>query len=157
MTLFSRLPCGVAPDQQMRAVTEGSLDRITKKAIAEPSRRTRVNREHVAAVIREIENAKKFSMLRFWNNCGTPSCIAGHAAALAGWDPINDDDTARIAREYLGITARQGDALFYHVGASRKEALKTLRHLWNTGDVEWSPMQRFWAPLWRWATRRPRR
>ena len=82
-------------------------------------------------------------------NCGTTACIAGHALLLKG-DNINRliwTDAGVLmeeAREWLGLDHDQANVLFadrpYGVAMSSVNpgmALRTLRHLRETGVVNW--------------------
>ena len=77
--------------------------------------------------------------------CGTPSCIAGHAAFLSGlWGytpfPIEE------ARYWLGLSSNTARPLFapfpfveggLEYKPSPQDAAWTLRHLAETGEVRW--------------------
>lgn len=83
--------------------------------------------------------------------CGTVACIAGWATSLSTYErrhtplrvhEVTDFDI--IAQDYLGIERGQAEALFYGEGArhsldeiTAEEALGTLCHLAETGDVNW--------------------
>ena len=75
-------------------------------------------------------------------HCGTPACIAGHAAWLAGqW---SYEGTIEDAKEWLGITWDHANGLFDsapYVGEdltpTPQDAARTLRHLAETGEVDW--------------------
>ena len=79
-------------------------------------------------------------------NCGTPACIAGHAAYLAGrWECSDGIITA--AREWLGLQRPDAESasvlLFdshpFHPDETPtpQDAAVTLRHLAETGEVAW--------------------
>jgi hypothetical protein len=86
--------------------------------------------------------------------CGTAACLGGWTDALMGdgsaWS-ADEDQTA----ELLGLTPRQGQALFYPAPSRRfsrerggdlitgwlatnREAANVIDHLINTGKVNWS-------------------
>lgn len=81
--------------------------------------------------------------------CDTPACIAGWAYAMKN----NFDENLNwikfesgMSAEYLGLTSEQASELFYGRGfsaakrdieVSPEEAAKTLRHLAETGEVDW--------------------
>lgn len=75
------------------------------------------------------------------HGCGTVACIAGWACAVFGetFDPRFDR-----ARDILGLTAEQGEQLFFADGAldglqdiPKADAVAVLRHLAETGEVVW--------------------
>ena len=83
-----------------------------------------------------------------YNACGTPACIAGHAAHLAtppgGYQNINCWD---FAKDFLGLTGEQATDLFssfpyprqHDAPATVDEALAVLDNLIETGKVRWPP------------------
>lgn len=95
-----------------------------------------------------------FNMNRFVHHCGTPSCIAGWAAWEALQRPANIQETWREgeryrdvedeAREYLGIDAETAGRLFWGTDGiklepiTKEQAARVLRHLAQTGEVDWS-------------------
>lgn len=88
-----------------------------------------------------------FNMNCFTHSCGTPSCIAGFAAWEYNGRKINDsDETESKAREYLGLASYFGaKRLFFPTVSGREcasitpqEAAQVLRHLAETGEVDWS-------------------
>ena len=113
---------------------------------------------HLADVIERQPDAQAklgagFCMRKFFHECGTPACIAGWAHALFS-DPVDDalHFRASYSDEILGLSRRQGDLLFEpdnehaYFGAvygetgyvSAKRAAAVLRHLADTGEVDWS-------------------
>ena len=89
-------------------------------------------------------------------NCGTPSCIAGHAAYLAGYlkeyDRFEHDHPKwslfylGLARHWLGLNFSDSQHLFSAYPLEDEEwtptlqdAAWTLRHLAETGEVVWQP------------------
>lgn len=89
------------------------------------------------------------------NVCGTPSCIGGWSEAVMKFergDGINGGltrDQEGVA-EWLGLTYDQAEALFYPNSyaneegewvspfyASREDSVKHLRHIIETGEVNW--------------------
>ena len=83
------------------------------------------------------------------HHCGTPACIAGHAAALSqGGDWVSWNSSGEIALEatrWLGLTGEQSDGLFVgrpfiaeqEPGPTAADAAATLRHLAETGEMCW--------------------
>lgn len=79
---------------------------------------------------------------RSGHNCGTTACIAGWAVAVMNGGvipevgvPIQDD-----AEKYFGLNWTDGEDLFVNwVGKSPTpaEAVIVLRHLAETGEVDW--------------------
>ena len=77
--------------------------------------------------------------------CGTPACIAGHAAWLAGrWRDPEEPNVLFVARDWLGITTVETSSLFHQKPYGEgdwlpkpKDAAWTLRHLAETGEVVW--------------------
>jgi hypothetical protein len=102
--------------------------------------------------------AKRIGTDGFWDNgnvkptalatdCGTCGCIAGWAvAALKPNARIKVGDTTTIAAtaaKALGIDDTDAEALFepYDVASwgsiSRRQAIRVLEHLRDTGEVDW--------------------
>jgi hypothetical protein len=91
-----------------------------------------------------------FNMETYIHKCGTPSCIAGWAIFTFGGrsdlDCASDRDTEnRDAGELLGIGEEQSYALFQPLHLeiplrkiTPKQSAATLRHLAETGEVDWS-------------------
>ena len=104
-----------------------------------------MNRTNILQLANYIEQLepKEYDQSCFVHDCGTPACIAGHAIDLAGqwsynaavWDAV----------EWLGLDNDQGHALFDPIPLSpddkdptTQDAAATLRHLAETGEVDWS-------------------
>jgi len=104
----------------------------------------------------------KFNMDTFGesNECGTSACIAGWAAVLGTGKPLmirrtswGEDVTTHeygsigeYAGEWLGLDAITENDLFYGEGdgyvvnlndIDRAWAIRTLKHLLETGEVDW--------------------
>jgi hypothetical protein len=92
---------------------------------------------------------------RTGHKCGTSCCIAGWAFLVSeGREPTKDDarfgKVADVGAEFLGIGRRDvdnwelRDQLFYARGIvdrdsiSPKQAVSVLRHLADTGKVDWT-------------------
>ncbi len=114
-----------------------------------------MNKERILKVADAIENhhfkTLGFNMINYiseevpdrsGHDCGTTACIAGWVHALqkgikktlACKLPI-----AEYAQKYLGLNDRQAWALFMEctTNITDKEAVKVLRHLAETGNVNW--------------------
>ena len=104
-------------------------------------------------LIEAIGQSKTFDMSVYSHTGDTSGCIAGHAAALAGADlanysHLNLHDTARA---WLGLSEEQANTLFApveveadcaaretdHNFVTKRHALAVLRHLADTGNVDW--------------------
>lgn len=77
------------------------------------------------------------------HSCGTVACIAGYCAALRTGDA--NDAWVLSEAKFLGITYSKGEELFGCNMAERDrnkitsdQAVRTLRHLAATGEVDWS-------------------
>lgn len=96
------------------------------------------------------------------HHCGTVACIAGYAFAIkhprtsaakiraieerTGGD-ADDDPIVEEARDFLGITPDESEALFFPDAYDpdlilhnlpAEQAVAVLRHLAETGEVDWS-------------------
>ena len=109
-----------------------------------------MNKDNILKLAEHMESLKpgeydqRYLLHPLGPNCGTPACIGGHAAWLAGrWgDP--ETNALSTAREWLGITTEETSSLFlmqpYGEGdwsPKPKDAAWTLRHLAETGEVVW--------------------
>lgn len=92
---------------------------------------------------------------RSGHNCGTVACIAGHVwlrdhpeeprDMQPGLDETDEMTIAEYARGVLGLNEADGAALFLGQGIAEFQlrfitvvvAVKTLRHLADTGEVQW--------------------
>lgn len=83
--------------------------------------------------------------------CGTAACIAGYAAAVAGNNIEESEDSYLLARNFLDIDGSQALALFYpHSWRNKhghqknwddmkpRHAIRVLEHLSKTGEVDWT-------------------
>ena len=75
--------------------------------------------------------------------CGTVGCIAGHCVFLHYGQTKSNVDAFSIGMEFLDITEDQADELF-QVGEpfvegiiTLEQAIATLEHLKETGEVKW--------------------
>lgn len=81
-------------------------------------------------------------------HCETVGCIAGHAIALLDPDQFNNDGDCGVFSEamgLLGLTCKDAVALFepdsgrvHYDRVTAQVAAKVLRHLLDTGEVDWS-------------------
>ena len=81
-------------------------------------------------------------------HCGTPACIAGHAAYLSGMS-IYPGAGMFEAKAWLRLSSFQADCLFDSMpfgpfgtepdisAPTPQDAAATLRHLAETGEVDW--------------------
>ena len=114
----------------------------------------RVKSDRLRLLIGTIERqAEGFDMKFYANSCGTPGCIAGHAAHLAGvdLDTCSGATVHNNARAWLGLSEEQAGALFKPIGVeanycareehynfvTKRHALAVLRHFAATGKVDW--------------------
>lgn len=124
------------------------------------------NVKNIQRVIRSIEaeEALGFNMATYRDrvlpgvqedmsgrHCGTVACIAGHAVATLETANLTHpaDGYFETARKLLGLRTDEAAALFYGHGARRSldhitvaEALGTLCHLAETGQVDWGAGER---------------
>lgn len=87
-----------------------------------------------------------FSMANWSHDCGTPACIAGWAAYLAkGPGVLINHSCYDVAADFLDINVCLADELFEpRLGdvdlwdeIEPKHAAEVLRHLAQTGNVDW--------------------
>ncbi|MDB5531558.1 MAG: hypothetical protein JWR51_4661 [Devosia sp.] len=82
------------------------------------------------------------------HNCRTVACIAGWAARVATGHMIRDSYSEEVAAEFFGMDGENDDpaALFsprnidsdLWRSIDQQQAVLTLRHLAETGEVDWS-------------------
>ena len=131
-----------------------------------------MNRENVLKLADVVERSETFDMIVYWQvrphdarRCGTPACIAGHAAALFFEEHgryvqrhpdggIYASHTEQTAALFLGINGDRGqqielfcpryedascDAFPSEPGwISADRAAAVLRHFAETGEIDWS-------------------
>lgn len=79
-------------------------------------------------------------------HCGTVACIAGHASFASGAGRSDARTSAYgIGREFLEITDAQASKLFVWLphglslsDVTPEQAIRTLEHLRDTGEVDWT-------------------
>ena len=103
-----------------------------------------MNKEKIKKLIGVLDKSETYDQSMFSHECGTPACIAGHACAMEGIELDKaEEDIWIIAKEILGLTFKQSMYLFqaspYFTRrlVEKWEAIKTLQHLLETGDVVW--------------------
>jgi len=103
-----------------------------------------------------LEKEGGFNMENYFHRCGTPSCIAGWACAMAV-DEYGPELKAKakaayrgphiawsdwLPADYLGLDRDKSFHLFAPDGdwsrITPSQAAATLRHLAKTGEVDWS-------------------
>lgn len=104
-----------------------------------------MNKENLLRVAEAIERApdEAFDMSDYGHGCGTPACIAGFAAQIAGENPPHYVES--FAREVLDLTYRESEVLFCGQvsvslleGVSRFDAVALLRNAAKTGKIDWA-------------------
>lgn len=112
-----------------------------------------MNKENILKLAEHIEKLPpdRYRQLVF-SRCGLPQCIAGHALDLSGdwdWRVERWNEDKYLAQYWLGLSDVQADALFAGepVGMgwtepSVDDAASTLRHLAETGEVDWGRARR---------------
>ncbi len=111
---------------------------------------SRLNVENINIVADALERGSPELDLdqEYWaydSECGTSACIAGWTVFI--FEPaifsqyLDDDqsaDISEIATRYLGLDVEQTGRLFHFVfNSNPKIAARVLRHLAETGKVEW--------------------
>lgn len=121
--------------------------------------RAKLRKERLLALAKVIEQQPHvigpapggFSMAAFFHPCGAPSDIAGFAALLSCKGVLPPDfasgwDAMKLARDYLGLDAYEAEILFRPnervigetwLTITPAQAAQTLRHLAETGSVDW--------------------
>jgi hypothetical protein len=129
-----------------------------------------MNRDKVLMVADAIENATLakdigvgFNMRDFYDlrarcdqtghSCGTTACTAGWAWLMFkdkdSIDHTLPDEIELQAAELLGLTEAEADNLFFGVDCGKRltdittgDAIKVLRHLADTGEVDWTIIEK---------------
>ena len=114
-----------------------------------------MNKENVLALAERMEGLEEYddatnnrdnmySQREWVFGCGSPACIAGHAAAMLGTGIVTNSNADRMAMEFLGIDWHEAHDLFdsmpntyFENDPSPKDAACVLRHLAATGKVDW--------------------
>ena len=116
-----------------------------------------MNRENIKKLIGALEESKTYDQARWCHTCGSPACIAGHAAALAGATDMGNGRCAVDGRTvfiddtaigWTGLDNRQSADLFSPIPfgnlseATKADAIATLEHLLETGEVDWEAAEK---------------
>ena len=101
-----------------------------------------MNTENITKLIKFLSKSKTYNQSIFCLDCGTPCCIAGHTVAMKSEGNLVDMkyEIWSKAREILGLSFEQSQKLFrpcIPTNPTLRDALKTLRHLRDTGEVRW--------------------
>lgn len=117
-----------------------------------------VNVANIDKVIRAIKDEyNSFNMSTFFlgdddptNFCGTPMCIAGHAASIRYNEEGSEKSLYRIfcssgfddyVSDWLGVNSMQGIEMYFNCPMERRGdrdyAIAMLEHLKETGEVVW--------------------
>ena len=116
-----------------------------------------MNIDNIRKTIESLKASKTFNQAHFLHSCGTPSCIAGHAAADAGisykrvpGSNFNVAETIKTAAAvWFGIypDSEEANKLFFTIDpndivTTKEEAIAVLENFIETGRVEW---ERVWT------------
>ena len=108
-----------------------------------------MNKTNILKLADHIERLEpeEYDQRVFEHDCGTPACIAGHAAlcSMRGWGTLFKYHPTPIlsARKWLGLDSTQTSLLFaafplnVNANPTQQDAAATLRHLAETGEVVW--------------------
>ena len=111
-----------------------------------------MNRERILQLADYIEGSESYKQSSWFNSCGTPGCIAGHAVVMKekyeGFDKLYPNNPpkkhfAKTAQKFLDLSDKQSLYLFdgypFNFGyrPTGRDAAKTLRYLAETGEVFW--------------------
>ena len=108
-----------------------------------------MNIEQIDGLIEDLKASKTYDQTMYFNECGSPACIAGHILARNGYQYDSEvrNRIDEIAMELLGLPLEEADELFesrpyYSQGIHDYEptvddAIATLEHLKKTGEVLW--------------------
>ena len=103
-----------------------------------------MSNENILRLAAHMNNLKpeEYDQTSEEHSCGTPACIAGHAAYLAGQWGYGAPQP--FAKEWLDLSWRSAYDLFDPIpyGAANltptpQDAARTLRYLAETGKVDW--------------------
>ena len=107
-----------------------------------------MNKENILELAEHIErlDPEEYDQRVLAHDCGTPACIAGHAAYLLSGMSLYPSTGIIEAKAWLGLSSIEADCLFDSMpfGAepgisapTPQDAAATLRHLAETGEVDW--------------------
>ena len=111
-----------------------------------------MNKKRILELAEYIENSGTYDQAFYFHSCGTPGCIAGHAAAL--FKPENNSPYyihySEIGKKILGLNLVDSVELFdpepykdeldefnFYREPTAKDAAAVLRNLADTGIVNW--------------------
>lgn len=111
-----------------------------------------MNKDRILELADHIEKSETYDQRTWFHTCGTPACIAGHAAMLFAADKLLQMGHMKcpdIAQNELGLSWIKSQRLFDgsplgftedegFIKVSSAHAVKVLRHLAETGEVDWS-------------------
>ena len=103
-----------------------------------------MNTENLKLLRAAIAESETYSQEDFFHPCGTPACLAGHAAMLADvMCPPAAAAAVRRAEAWLDLTVEEGDAMFdpHPLGCyvtPKEDALAMLDRAIETDKVLWS-------------------
>ena len=109
-----------------------------------------MNVENMRKLRDTIAESETYDQGRFFHECGTPACLAGHAVmlskaeapVLADWKTAPVEYIVGYAAAWLGITGGQSISMFAGEpcddrSATKREALDMLNRAIKTGEIEW--------------------
>ena len=114
-----------------------------------------MNIENMRKLRDVIAESETYDQGRFFHECGTPACLAGHAVilskadapVLSDWKNAHGEHIARCAASWLGITDGQSIGMFAGEpfdgepcddrSATKRDALAMLDRAIETGRIEW--------------------
>ena len=93
----------------------------------------------------------EYDQTQWFHHCGTPACIAGHAAVFFGWghegySKVKKNEqmllVSEAADKELGLSSNQSAWLFVGYPTDDdpvlvSQAVRVLQHLRDTGEVDW--------------------
>ena len=111
-----------------------------------------MNRDNIKKLIESLKVTETFHQGRWAHvNCGSPGCIGGHAAVLAGATDLTASTCyfkgmihkiSYVGRIWLDLDYDDMGDLFLNYPLDRdisvQDAIATLQHLLDTGEVKWS-------------------
>ena len=105
-----------------------------------------MNRDNIYKLIDELAASENYHQNKHTHDCGSPACIAGHAAHLSGiegLDWLSGSEIETAARHWMGIDNYTGEKMFdgmplgYAAEVTKRDAIGMLVNFALTGDVKW--------------------
>ena len=110
-----------------------------------------MNVENINKLISHMESIedREYSQRTYTHDCGTPACIAGHAAHLSPEKTFRmmnkalaGNDIGLVAERWLDVSSYHALIMFkpYPLGryyVTKQDAINMLKNLIETGDVVW--------------------